>query len=257
MKVKNHQYHNDTDVKTDVWEKTVEVLINKSEVSKSELFRLSGYGNRNKFFEYLKQWELNKLIKIRRPNDREILVSLASPDKKVNTFIKNFGKKLDYYENQLNIHLTALDKNKPLISPNQPMKKIKTKTGVLELDKKRQVYRYMGKTQDSHAYTWKTRAKPRIHFETILNLLNRLYQESSIITFGTPICDDPTLLKDYQTRSQKIIERTTKKIENMFRGKPDFAFVIYRIRMVLYGFVYKATINAESKRIQKLSSKVP
>jgi len=203
-----------------------------------------------------KEWETEGKIKIKQVG-REKQVSLASPDKKVNTFIINFGKGLDNYEKLLNKHLTALDKNKPLISPNQPLKKVKTKTGVLELDKKRQVYRYMGKTQDSHAYTWKTRAKPRIHFETILNLLNRLYQESSIITFGTPICDDPTLLKDYQTRSQKIIERTTKEIENMFRGKPDFAFIIYRIRMVLYGFVYKATINAESKRIQKLSSKVP
>jgi len=257
VKVKNHQYHNDTDVKTDVWEKTVEVLINKSEVSKSELIRLSGYGNRNKFFEYLKQWELNKLIKIRRPNDREILVSLASPDKKVNTFIKNFGKKLDYYEKQLNIHLTALDKNKPLISPNQPMKKIKTKTGVLELDKKSGVYRDMGKTQDSHAYTWKTRAKPRMHFEIILNLLNRLYQESSIFTFGTSICDDPTLMKKYQTRSEKLIKHTVNKIENMFRDKRDNAFVVTRIRMVLYGFVYKATMEAEFKKIQIPFSKVP
>ena len=240
----------------ELWEKVMKILIEKNGISKNELFRKSDYGNKNRFFEYLKEWEAKGQIEIKQVG-REKQVSLVSPDKKVNTFIKNFGKSLDNYEKLLNKHLTALDKNKPLISPNQPMKKIKTKTGVLELDKKRQVYRDMGKTQDSHAYIWKTRAKPRMHFETILNLLNSLYQESSIITFGTPICDDPTLMKDYQARSQKIIEHTTKEIENMFKGKTDFVFVINRLRGVLYGFIYKATINAESERIQKLASKVP
>jgi len=240
----------------ELWEKVMKILIEKSGISKNELFRKSSYGNKNKFFEYLNEWETSGQIEINQVG-KEKQVSLTSPDKKVNTFIKNFGKKLDNYKKLLNKHLTALDKNKPLISPNQPMKKIKTKTGVLELDKKRQVYRDMGKTQDSYAYTWKTRAKPRMHFETILNLLNNLYQESSVITFSTPICDDPTLMKDYQTKSQKLIEHTVKEIENMFRGKADYVFVINRIRMVLYGLVYKATMEAEFKKIQKPSSNVP
>ena len=240
----------------ELWEKVMKILIEKNGISKNELFRKSSYGNKNKFFEYLNEWEASGQIKINQVG-KEKQVSLASPDKKVNTFIKNFGKALVNYEKLFNKHLTALDKNKPLISPNQPMKKIKTKTGVLELDKKSGVYRDMGKTQDSHAYTWKTRAKPRMHFEIILNLLNRLYQESSIFTFGTSICDDPTLMKKYQTRSEKLIKHTVNKIENMFRDKRDNAFVVTRIRMVLYGFVYKATMEAEFKKIQIPFSNVP
>jgi len=249
----NKEYYNDTDMTPELWEKVMKILIEKNGISKNELFRKSGYGNKNKFFEYLNEWEAKGQIEINQVG-KEKQVSLASPDKKVNTFIKNFGKELDNYERLLNKHLTALDKSKPLISPNQPMKKIKTKTGVLELDKKRGVYRDMGKTQDSYAYTWKIRAKPRIHFETILNLLNRLYQESSVITFSTPICDDPTLMKEYQTKSQKLIEHTVKEIEDMFRDKADYAFVINRIRMVLYGLVYKATMEAEFKKTKKLFS---
>jgi len=239
-----------------LWEKVMKILIEKNGISKNELFRKSDYGNKNKFFEYLDEWEASDQIEINQVG-KEKQVSLVSPDKKVNTFIKNFGIGLVNYEKLLNKHLTALDKNKPLISPTQPMKKIKTKTGVLELDKKRQVYRDMGKTQDSFALTWKTRAKPRMHFETILNLLNKLYQESSVITFSTPICDDPTLIKEYQTKSQDLIEHTVKQIENMFRDKIDYAFVVYRIRMVLYGLVYKATMEAEFKKTQKPFSKVP
>ena len=136
------------------------------------------------------------------------------------------------------------------------MKKVPTKVPILELDKKRQVYRDLGKTEDSHAYTWKTRAKPTMHFETILNLLNKLYQESSVLTFGTPICDDPSLMKEYQTKSQRLLQHTIIEIENMFRGETDFVFVITRIRMVLYGLVYKATVEAEIKK-SELASSVP
>jgi len=238
-----------------VWENCMKILIEKNGISKNEFFRLSGYGNKNKFFEYLDEWKEKNWIEIKQIG-REKQVFLASPNKKVDAFIKNFGKRLDVYEKLLNMHLIALKKNKPLISPKQPMKKVPIKVGILELDKKRQVYRDQGKTEDSHTMTWKTRAKPRMHFETILNLLNKLYQESSIITFGTPICDDPTLMKEYQTRSQKMIDHAVREIENMFRGVVDFVFVINRIRMLLYGFVYKATMEAEIKKSQKLFSKV-
>ena len=227
-----------------VWENSMKILIDKNGISKNEFFRLSGYGNKNRFFEYLDEWEKNNWIEIKQVG-REKQVSLASPNKKVDTFIKNFGKRLDDYEELLNKHLEALKKNKPLISPKQPFKQIPTKAPILELDKKNQVYRDHGKSEDSHAFTWKTRAKPTMHFETILNLLNKLYQESSVLTFGTPICDDPTLMKEYQTKSQRLIEHTIKEIENMFRGEMDFVFVINRIRMVLYGLVYKATVEKE------------
>ena len=235
-----------------VWENSMKILIAKNGISKNEFFRLSGYGNKNKFFEYLDEWEENNWIEIKQVG-REKQVFLASPNKKVDYFIKNFGKRLDDYEKLLNKHLSALKKNKPLISPKQPMKKVPIKVPVLELDKKRQVYRDLGKREDSHAMTWKTRAKPIMHFETILNLLNKLYQESSVLTFGTPICDDPSLMKEYQTKSQRLLQHTIIEIENMFRGETDFVFVITRIRMVLYGLVYKATVEAEIKKSELAS----
>jgi len=88
-------------------------------------------------------------------------VYLITPDKKVGKFINTFGIRLDLYEKEINKYLTLLEKNQPLISKDQPMKRVKTKVGVLEFDKERQMYRDMGKTQDSHGYTWKTMAKPR------------------------------------------------------------------------------------------------
>ena len=117
----------------------------------------------------------------------------------------------------------------------------------MELDKKDGVYRDLGKTEDSHAYTWKPRSKPLLHFETILNLLNSLYQESSVITYGMPLFGYPELMHDYQTKSQKLISDTVKELENMFEGEVDYVFVITRIRMVLYGLVYKATMEAKIK----------
>lgn len=249
------ELHNDTDMTLNVWENSMKILIEKNPISKNEFFRLSGYGNKNRFFEYLNEWEENNWIEIKQVG-REKQVSLASPNKKVDSFIKNFGKRLDNYEKLLNKHLSALKKNKPIISPKQPMKKVPIKVPVLELDKKHQVYRDLGKREDSHAMTWKTRAKPTMHFETILNLLNKLYQESSVLTFGTPICDDATLMKEYQTKSQRLLQHTIIEIENMFRGETDFVFVITRIRMVLYGLVYKATVEAEIKK-SELASSVP
>ena len=229
-----------------LWEKVMNVLIQKNGISKNELFRKSKYGNKNKFFEYLDEWESEERIEINQVG-REKQVSLASSDKKIKTFIKNYGKGLDNYEKLLKKHLTELEKSLPLISPTDSMKQIKTKTGVLELDKKRQVYRHMGKTRNTYAYTWKTRTKPRKHFEFILSLLNNLYQESSVIVFSIPISDNPSVTRKYQTKSQDLIDDTIKKIENMFRDKIDFAFVVYRIRIVLHGLIYKATLEKEMK----------
>ena len=89
-----------------------------------------------------------------------------------------------------------------------------------------------------------------MHFESILDLLHRLYQESSIITFGTTICDEASLMKEYQTKSDRLIKETITDIENMFRNVDDLAYVINRIRMILYGYVFKATMEREFEKIK-------
>jgi len=229
------------------WEDTMNILIQNPVISKNELFRKSGYGNKNSFFEFLNQWEKDGLIEVKQIG-REKRVTLSNPNEKINQFIENFGGELDNFEKLLKKHLASLEKNKPLISLNKPMKSVKGRIGVLELDPKDNVWRDLGKTEDDpDLRTWNPRKKPLMHFEIILNVLNKLYQESSVITYGMPLFGYPELMHDYQTHSQKLISDTVKKLENMFMGKPDYVFVINRIRMVLYGLVYKATLEARMK----------
>jgi len=227
------------------WEDTMNILIKNPRISKNELFRKSGYGNKNSFFDFLKQWERDELIEIKQ-SGREKLVLLSHPNEKINQFIKDFGMRLDNYKKLLNKHLEALKKYSPIISPNRPMKHVKGKRPVLELDKKDNVMRFQGKMEDDpNLVTWNLRKKPLMHFETILNILNKLYQESSVITFGMPLFGYPELIHDHQTTSQKLISDTIKELENISKKNDDYIFVITRIRMVLYALVYRATLESK------------
>jgi len=207
-------------------------------------------GNRNTFFNFIKEKENQGIIETKKIG-RTRHVYLKSLDKKVDTFINTFGKRLDLYEKEVNNNLTLLEKNLPLITKDHPMKKVKTKEAVLELDKERQVYRDMGKRIEGHAYTWKTRAKPRKHFDVILQLLHKLYQESSVLTFGDTFTDNPALIKGFQKRSDKLIKDTCTKIEKMFKDKPDFVYAINRLRGSIYALIYKATWEKEFKKIKQ------
>jgi len=203
--------------------------------------------NRNTFYNFIKQMEDKEIIKTEKEG-RFRRVYLKSPDKKVDKFINTFGNRLDLYEKEINKYLELLGKNLPLISKDQPMKRVKTKVGVLEFDKERQMYRDMRKTQDSHGYTWKTRAKPRKYFDTILELLHKLYQESSVLSFGDFLTDNEMLIRGYQKRTDKLIKETTRKVENMFKCKTDSFFAIDQLRRRLYAFVYRATLKEQIKK---------
>jgi len=116
-------------------EKIIEILCQYNELSIVKLIEKTSMGNRNTAFEIINQLEKDGHVKTRKEG-RERLVSLSSPDKKVRRFIDNFSKNLDYYEKTIKKSLKGLEKNNPLVSAKNPMKKIKSKTGVLELDKK-------------------------------------------------------------------------------------------------------------------------
>jgi len=241
----------------EVWEKTVNMLLNYGEVSKSELFRLTGYGNKNKFFEYVKEWEEEKLVKTRQLGNK-IMVRLYSPISTVDTFINNFNKRLDNYQKLINKQLQALENSRPLVpsggnalivtmdDSSNPMKKIPTREPVLELDKKKQAWVYKGKTRAGYAYTWKTRTKPRRHLEQLLLLLDRIYKEQTALTFAVPLTGNPTLIEGYQKHSNKMIEDTIKKIENMFKDDiPSLSFISFQIRHVMYGMILKHQMEKE------------
>ena len=228
-------------------EKLINFVAQENGIGMEKLMQKMEMRNRNTFFKFVNQMEEREIIKTEKEG-RFRRVYLKSPDKKVDKFINTFGNRLDLYEKEINKYLALLGKNLPLISKDQPMKRVKMKVGVLELDKERRMYRDMGKTQDSHGYTWKTRAKPRKHFDTTLDLLHKLYQESSVLSFSDFLVDDDVLIKGYQKRSDKLIKETVRKIENMFRDKTDFAFAIDQIRKRLYALVYRARLKEQIKK---------
>jgi len=235
---------------TDYWENVMNILIEKYELSKTELWEKSIVVSKRTFWDYLKEWENKGKISIRQVG-KESLVSLSSSDKGLQVFIKNFGIELNNYEKLLKNNLQQLKNNLPLLHEKRPMKQVKTRVGVLELDKKRGVYRDMGKTEESHDMIWNCRKKPLIHFENIMNILNQIYQQSSALNYNIELDIDTSLMKKYQKKSDKMINETANKIENMFRGKPDFHYAITRLRATIRGIIYQNTMKAKMDKAKK------
>jgi len=232
----------------DVWINVVDILIKKHELSKTELFKKSWMVNKTQFWKYLDKWEKEDQIKVRRYG-KELLVSLSNPEKPIREFINDFGNNLAIYEKHLKKHLTALQKSLPLINPNKPMKPVKGfRRGVLELDKKDNHWRDLGKTEaDDSLRIWNPRKKPLFHFEEILNILNNIYNQSSVITFRSNIIPSLDLMNKYQAKANNIIKDYIRELEDMFRGTRDIMYVKTRIRTVLFALVYRSTLEAKMK----------
>jgi len=229
-------------------EKVIETLAVNGELSMVKLVEKSEV-RRNDVFDLVKELRSEKLVTIRTIG-RETLVRLNSPIKKTNHFITNYPNRLKYFEKSLEKEFKALEKNLPIVSSTLPLKKVKIKRGVLELDKERNVWRDMGKTEDDYAYTFKTRPSAEKQLVKILDLLYKLYQESSSLNFAESVIGDPKLINAFQKNSEKIIKEITDKISKMLLKKDptSFVYVNYRLRNVLYGLVYKATLEAELKK---------
>jgi len=212
-------------------------------------------GNRNKFFNLIKEMEDQNIIETKKIG-RTRHIYLKSIDKKVNHFLNTFGKRLDQYEKEINKNLALLEKNLPLISETQPMKPVKIKIPKLELIKKtKSEWKYKAQgTIDDHGMAWNPRAKPKKYFDTILQLLHKLYQESSVLTFGDTFTADTKLIKQFQNRSEQLIKDTSKKIEDMFRDKRDFVFAVTQLRQSIYALIYKLTLKEDLKKLEKSSS---
>ena len=154
-------------------EKVIKTLALNGELSMVKLIEKSEI-RRNDVFDLIKDLESEKLVRT-RIEGREKLVRLHSPIKETNYLITNYPNRLKYFEKSLETQLKALEKTLPLVSNTLPLKKVKTKEPVLELDKKNNVWRDMGKTRDGYAYTFKTRPTAEKHFVKILDLLYKLY----------------------------------------------------------------------------------
>ena len=227
----------------DKHQKVIENLYRYGELSMLRLQEKTGI-RRNDLFKLIPEMLKNGKVRTRKKG-RENLVSLNSPEAPTKSLLINFDKRLRRYEKIIETELKALEKSKPLISTSLPFTKVKTKEPIMELDKKRNVYRPMRETWDSNPYTFKTRPTPRKHLDILLDLLHKLYQESSALNFADTIVDDETLLRDWQKKSEKLIRDTVNKMEEMFYEQRGYTFVVSKIRMVLYGLIYKATLEKE------------
>ena len=236
-------------------EKLIFFVAQEHGIGMEKLLRKMEFGNRNQFYEFMESKKEQGIIETKKIG-RTRHVYLKFIDKKVNHFIKTFGNRLDQYEKEINMNLALLEKNLPLISKKQPMKPVKIKVPKLKLIKKtKSIWKYREQgTINQHAMTWKPRAKPLKHFDAILNLLHRLYQESSVLTFGDTFTDDTSIIKGYQEHSEKLIKDTCTKIEDMFRDKIDFTYAITRLRQSIYALIYKLTLKEDLKKLEKSSS---
>jgi len=230
----------------DYWENVMNILIEKYELSKTDLWEKSIVVSKRTFWKYLDEWEKDGKIKVRETKN-EKLVSLSDSDKGIALFLNNFGIELNNYEKLLKNNLQQLKNNLPLIHEKIPMKQVKTREPKLSLDKKRNVWRDMGKTQAGHGTVWNCRKKPLQHFEAIMSILHQIYQRSSALNYNIGLNIDTTLMKKYQQKSDKMINDTADTIENMFRGKPDSSYTIFRLRATLSGIIYQKTMKANMK----------
>jgi len=238
-------------------EKVIEILSVEDELSMIDLRKKLGMGNLNSFIDLINKMEEREIIKT-RTEGRKRLVRLCSPIASTNYFIENYPNRLKSLKKSLEKELKALEKNLPLVSNKLPLKKVKIKRPVLELDKKTNVRRDMGKTEDDYAYTFKTRPTAEKQFVKILDLNYKIYQESSALNFAESIIDNPKLIKIYQERSEKMIKEVTDNISKMLlKHDPNsIVYANYRLRNVLHGLVFKATLKEEMEsKKAKLDSK--
>ena len=226
----------------DVWENVMNILIEKYELSKTELFEKSWYANKTKFWKYLEQWEKEDKITTKQAG-KEILVSLSSSDKGLEVFLHDFGLELKNYEKLLKNNLQQLKNNLPLLHEKRPMKSVPIREPTARIDEKKGKMVYG--TQVGHGMTWNCRKKPLMHFENIMSILNTIYQHSSALNYNIGLNIDTSLMKKYQKKSDKMVNETVDKIEDMFRGQPDFVYVINRLRATISGIIYQNTMKAE------------
>ena len=133
------------------------------------------------------------------------------------------------------------------------MREVKIREQKLSLDKKRQMWTDMGKTQAGHAMTWNCRKKPLQHFEAIMGILHQIYQQSSALNYNIGLNIDTSLMKKYQAKSDKMINDTADEIEKMFKGKTDFVYAVNRLRATLSGIVYQNTMKSNMKKAKDSS----
>jgi len=218
----------------------------------SDLMTITRYGNKNYLVDHVNG--LEKIGKISTVKDgRDRLIKKHLPLDETKKFVDNYGITLKNYAKVINDNLKQLEKNMPLVPKKNSMKRIKTREPLIELDKKSKdekikKYTFQGNTIEGHAYTWKTRTKPLKYFNAILNSLNKLYQESSAISFSDFIDNDPSI-KEYQKESKNLIKHTLTKFELIFKkDSKSRSYAYFYIKNTLYGLIHQIIQDKEKSK---------
>lgn len=232
----------------DKHEKVIDSLAVNGKLSMVKLVKISGV-RRNDVFDIVDNLVSQNIVRSKHMG-RERIVSLVSQRKSVIDFIRDYQKRLHGFEKSLEKEIKTLEKNLPLVSRKQPLINVKTREPVLELDKKTNVWRDMGKTRVTTKRTFKVRPNAEKQFAIVLNLLHKLYQESSALNYSEPIVKDHKHVRDLQKKSKEIILKATDKISKTILEKDPISIVPvqHRIQNVLYGLIYKASLDKELEK---------
>ncbi len=230
------------------------LLIEFGELSTNELFKKSYTVNPNHFFKKLKEFKELGFFESRKEGNK-IFYHLTHPDIKTSVFIKDFGRRIERYDIELKKLFEALEKSLPMIDPNDPMTSVRVKQRKHELDKK-SVWRRTGNYEWDTSYRqWKARKRPLRHLENILRLLNNLQQDTTVLSFESNIIPEGKLLNKYQDKAKNTVDNYIKKLEDMFQGTIDWAFVVWKIRVELHSTIYRKTIELAMSEAEKKSKK--
>jgi len=234
----------------DLDQKILNSLNYNIEMNMSDLLTKSGYGNKNYLVKAVDRLEKGGYLSTRKEG-RERLILKPLPLAETIKFVSNYGGTLKNYAKFINDNLKKLEKNMPLVPEDSfPMKKIKIREPVLELDKKKKMHTFQGKTKAGHAYTWRTRAEPLKYFNVVLNTLNKLYQESSAISFSEFMDGDPSI-KEYQKKSKVLIKETLSEFERIFKKEHESrAYAYFHIKNTLYGLIHQIMLDEEKSKLQ-------
>jgi len=226
------------------------LLIEFGELSTNELWKKSFTVSKIHFIKKLEECKELGFIGSRKDGNK-IMLSMSNPDIKTDVFIKDFGRRIERYDSELKKLFKALENSLPIIDPNDPMIEVKSKQRALVLDKKDYVLRATGKYEPDHSLrTWKTKKRPQRHLENILRLLKDLQQDTTILTFETNIIEG-RLLNKYQAKAKKTVDNYIKKLEDMFQGTIDWAFVVWKIRIELHSTIYRKTVELAMSEAEK------
>lgn len=218
------------------------LLIKYGELSTNELFEKSFTVNKNHFLKKLGEFKELGFIEPRKDGNK-IFYSLSNPDIQTSVFIKDFRRRIQRYDNELKKLFIALEENLPMVNPDQPMINVKVKQRKHELDKKGVMRRTGNYEWDDSYKTWNVRKKPQRYLEEILRLLKNFKQDTTELSFETDIIPELELLRKYQTKAIKTVNIYIKKLEDMFQGTIDWAFVVWKMRVELHASIYRKTLE--------------